>query len=279
MRIARFEHAGAVGWGVVEGDELRAVAGDLGFENVFVSATGDPADLVHRTTEALALDDVRLLSPTPRPSKVICIGLNYRAHAAESKLPVPSSPMIFAKFPSSICGPDDPIRLPPISQQVDWEVELAIVIGKRARHVSEDRSLDHVAGYTVGNDISARDLQVADGQFVRAKSFDSFCPLGPWITTVDELGAADDLGISLEVGGRTMQDSRTSDMVFGVRELVSFCSSIGTLHPGDVILSGTPQGTGFGQDPPTYLRAGDDVAATIEGIGTLRNPVRLDDHA
>lgn len=278
MRIARFEHAGQFRWGVVEGAELRVVGETAhGMRQLFGEHPTALANAAARASTVVPLEDAKLLPPVDEPSKIIGIGLNYRDHAAESNLPLPTSPMMFAKFPSSLVGASDAIVLPSISKEVDWEVELAIVIGREGRHLTEERALDHVVGYTVANDVSARDLQVADGQFVRAKSFDTFCPLGPWITTVDELDAADDLRISLDVGERTMQDSRTSEMVFGVRELVAFCSSVATLLPGDLILSGTPHGTGYGLDPQVYLAAGDEVTARIEGIGTLSNRVRSDD--
>lgn len=275
MQLARYQDRDRIGWGSVHGDEFRVLTDeDYSIEQLI----GDPpAALTKRAVDAsrvLNTTDVHLLPPVSRPSKVIGVGLNYRSHAAETNLTVHKEPLIFAKFPSSIIGSGQAILIPPESQQVDWEAELAIVIGRRARLVPESQALDYVAGYTVANDVTARDIQIADDQWVRAKSFDTFCPLGPWITTVDELGSAGDLNVSLRVGDRLMQDSRTSNMVFGVRQLVAFCSSVATLEAGDLILTGTPEGTGDGMRPQVFLRPGDEVAASIEGIGTLTNPVR-----
>jgi 5-carboxymethyl-2-hydroxymuconate isomerase len=201
------------------------------------------------------------------------VGLNYRDHAAEAGMAIPDTPLVFAKFPSSLTGPGAAIVLPDDSSQIDWEVELAVVIGSPARHVSEERALDVIAGYTVANDVSARDLQKSDGQFVRAKSYDTFCPVGPWLVTVDELGAADDLEIGLRLNGETLQHSRTSQLVFGVAEIIAFCSRVATLNPGDLILTGTPHGTGFGLDPQRFLSPGDEITAWVEGIGELTNRV------
>lgn len=272
MKIARCAFQGDVWWGEVLGDEVSLL---VRAAQAPVTELGSSAlsGLSLKRVATVGIDDVELLAPTPSPSKVICVGLNYRDHAEESGLDLPERPMIFAKYPSSICGPGASIVLPDESTEVDWEVELAIVVGRLSRDVAESASLRSVLGYTVSNDVSARDLQIADGQFVRAKSFDTFCPVGPWITTVDELGDAADLGIGLEVNSKSMQDSNTSEMVFSVPEIVSFCSRVATLNPGDLILTGTPAGTGFGLDPQEYLDSGDEVTAWIDGIGQLRNPV------
>lgn len=272
MKLARVAHKGSVWWGAVDGDGISLLAPDgqvsLGSWTVesLQSRASSPAGVV-------SLESVSLLAPVPSPSKVICVGLNYRDHAAESGLSIPESPLVFAKFPSSVVGPDAEIVLPEDTDEVDWEVELAVVIGRPSRHLTKENALEAVLGYTVAVDVSARDLQASDGQFVRAKSFDTFCPIGPWITTVDDLGAADDLGIGLRVNGETMQDSSTSELVFGVAEILTFCSRVATLNPGDLILTGTPSGTGFGFDPPRYLSAGDEIVAWVEGIGELANPV------
>lgn len=272
MKLARCGHEGVVWWGVVDGEEVSLVTpadhvpiGSWVSQRLEAMAT--------RPARRASLDDVSLLAPVPAPSKVICVGLNYRDHAAESGLDLPDRPLIFAKFPSSVVGPGAAIVLPEDSGEVDWEVELAVVIGTPSHGVPEISALGVIAGYTVANDISARDLQIADGQFVRAKSYDTFCPVGPWITTADELGGADDLAIGLSVNGETLQDSRTSELVFGVPEIVSFCSRVATLNPGDLILTGTPHGTGFGLDPKRYLRPGDEIVAWVDGIGELHNPI------
>lgn len=217
--------------------------------------------------------EVRLLAPL-MPGKIVAIGLNYMDHVREAKAEVPSRPLVFAKFPSSIVGPEHPIVVDPeLAERVDWEVELGVVIGRTASRVSPGRALEHVAGYTVANDVSARDVQFADGQWVRAKSFDSFCPLGPWIVTADEVPDPQSLGLRTRVNGETVQDSTTAEMVFDVCELIAFCSRSFTLEPGDVILTGTPWGVGEFMEPRRCLHPGDVVECEIDHVGTLRNPV------
>jgi 2-keto-4-pentenoate hydratase/2-oxohepta-3-ene-1,7-dioic acid hydratase in catechol pathway len=214
------------------------------------------------------------LGPPLRPGKIVAVGLNYRMHADESGVEAPTRPLIFAKFPSSVTGPSAPIVVDPgLAERVDWEVELAVVIGRRMRHVSEADALEHVFGYTVANDVSARDVQFSDGQWTRGKSFDTFCPLGPVVVTPDELGPVDDLRLTTRVNGELMQDDTTGSMIFGVPQLLSFCSRCFTLEPGDVVLTGTPDGCGEFMDPPRSLFPGDVVEAAIEGIGVLRNEV------
>jgi 2-keto-4-pentenoate hydratase/2-oxohepta-3-ene-1,7-dioic acid hydratase in catechol pathway len=217
---------------------------------------------------------IRLVAPVPRPRKVICIGLNYRDHAAEAGLPIPERPLFFSKFPTSVVGPGDAIEIPPGSVQVDYEAELGVVIGRRARMVSRERALDHVLGYTNVNDVSARDFQFADGQWQRGKSPDTFCPMGEAIVSPDEVGDPHNLAIRLRVNGKTLQDSRTDQLVFGVDVLISFLSQTITLEPGDLIATGTPPGVGFARKPPIFLQAGDEVEVEIEGLGILRNGVR-----
>jgi 2-keto-4-pentenoate hydratase/2-oxohepta-3-ene-1,7-dioic acid hydratase in catechol pathway len=186
----------------------------------------------------------------------------------------PARPLVFAKFPSSVIGPGEPIRIDrSLTQRVDWEVELAVVVGRRMRDVPEGDALAHVFGYTVGNDVSARDLQFGDGQWVRGKSLDTFCPLGPVVVTADELPDPQALGLRTRVNGETVQDSNTSEMVFGVAELLSFCSRSFTLEPGDVVLTGTPWGCGEFMDPKRSLQHGDVVEVEVDGIGVLRNEV------
>lgn len=272
MKLARCTHQGVVWWGAVDNNDVTLLAPDAGVSLGSWTA-GALEGALRRPAGVVGLAEVGLLAPVPTPSKVICVGLNYRDHAKESGMAIPEKPVIFAKFPSSVTGPGAAIVLPEDSNEIDWEVELAIVIGSPTRHVSAADALDAVLGYTVSVDVSARDLQVADGQFVRAKSYDTFCPIGPWLTTADELGDAGDLGIGLKVNGETLQDSRTSELVFGVKEIVAFCSRVATLNPGDLILTGTPSGTGFGLDPQRYLKAGDEVTAWVQGIGEITNPV------
>lgn len=208
------------------------------------------------------------------PGNVICIGLNYKEHAMESNAPLPKQPVMFAKWTSAIIGPGDPIVLPPDTVEVDYEAELAVVIGQKCRSVTADQALDYVAGYTCMNDVSARDFQRGDGQWVRAKSQDTFGPLGPCLVTRDEIPDPQALGIRCILNGQTLQDSNTGDMIFNIRELIAFISRGITLHPGDVISTGTPQGVGFARKPPIFLKAGDQVVIEIDGIGQLSNPVK-----
>jgi 2-keto-4-pentenoate hydratase/2-oxohepta-3-ene-1,7-dioic acid hydratase in catechol pathway len=215
----------------------------------------------------------RLLAPV-EPGKIVAIGLNYMDHIRESGVEPPKVPLVFAKFPSSVTGPADPIRIPrELAQRVDWEVELAVVIGSRARDVGPEEALGHVDGYTVANDVSARDLQFSDGQWVRGKSLDTFCPLGPVLVTADEIPDPQALRLTTRVNGELMQDATTDLMVFDVATLISFCSRSFTLEPGDVLLTGTPWGCGEFMEPRRSLAPGDVVECEIEGIGALRNPV------
>jgi 2-keto-4-pentenoate hydratase/2-oxohepta-3-ene-1,7-dioic acid hydratase in catechol pathway len=219
--------------------------------------------------------DARLLAPLS-PGKVVAIGLNYKDHIAETGLATPERPLIFAKFPSSVIGPDAAIRIDPdVTERVDWEVELCAIVGRRMRRVPESEALDHVFGYTVGNDVSARDVQFGDGQWVRGKSLDTFCPLGPCVVTADEIPDPQDVRLKTRVNGETMQDASTAAMVFGVAELLSYCSRSFTLEPGDVLMTGTPWGCGEFMEPKRSLAGGDVVEVKAEGIGVLRNPVEL----
>ena len=213
-----------------------------------------------------------LLAPVPRPGKIVCVGLNYHDHAEEQGEDPPDRPLLFAKAPTSVTDPGKPIVHPPEVDQVDYEVELAVVMGRTAHRVSADDARDYVAGYTVCNDVSARDAQFADEQFFRGKSYDTFAPLGP--TLVAE-GALDPgkLAVECRVDGEVLQESSTAEFIFGVEELVEYISHAMTLRPGDVISTGTPGGVGIFRDPPRLLEPGDTVAVEVEGIGTLRNPV------
>lgn len=215
----------------------------------------------------------RLVAPL-RPGKIVAIGLNYLDHIREAGVDAPTQPLVFAKFPSSVIGPEDEIVVDAaIAERVDWEVELAAVIGRRLRDVSVDEALDGVFGYTVANDVSARDVQFGDGQWVRGKSLDTFCPVGPSIVTADEIADPQALALTTRVNGETVQDSNTSEMVFGVAELIAFCSRSFTLEPGDLLLTGTPWGCGEFMDPVRSLHPGDVVETEVERIGVLRNPV------
>jgi 2-keto-4-pentenoate hydratase/2-oxohepta-3-ene-1,7-dioic acid hydratase in catechol pathway len=227
--------------------------------------------------EGLALDALSLLSPVPRPPKIVAIGLNYHAHAIEQGVDPPAEPLIFAKFPTSVVGHRASIRWDPaLTGQVDYEVELAVVIGRTARRVSPSEALSHVLGYTCGNDVSARDLQFGDKQWVRGKSLDTFGPLGPVLVTPDEIPDPQALGLRCLVNGEVLQESTTADMIFGVAELIAYSSAAFTLEPGDVIMTGTPPGVGVFRDPQRFLRNGDEVAIEIEGIGVLENTCQVD---
>ena len=219
-------------------------------------------------------DSVRLGPCVGGVGKIMCIGLNYSDHAAETGAKVPSEPILFMKATSALCGPNDPTLLPRGSEKTDWEVELAVVIGTRAKYVSEAQALSHVAGYAVMNDISERAYQAErQGQWTKGKSCDTFGPLGPWLVTRDEVKDPQDLKMWLKVNGQTMQDGATTTMVYGVAHLVSYLSHFMTLHPGDVISTGTPPGVGLGMKPPRYLKAGDVVELGVEGLGQQRQAV------
>jgi len=216
---------------------------------------------------------VRLIAPVPRPGKVICIGLNYRDHAAESKMAIPERPLVFSKFPTSVCGPGDTVRIPRGCEQLDYEAELGVVVGKRARDVAVADGLEHVLGYVNLNDVSARDFQFADGQWQRGKSCDTFAPMGEYVATREEIADPHRLRIRLRLNGDTMQDSSTDQLIFRVPELIASLSEAFTLEPGDVIATGTPPGVGFARKPPVWLKAGDRVEVEIEGLGVLVNSI------
>lgn len=215
--------------------------------------------------------DVRIGPPIKRPSKLICVGLNYLLHAKESGMEVPTQPILFMKATSSISGPFDPIIIPKGSQATDWEVELAVVIGKKATYVSEEDAMDYVAGYVLHNDVSERDFQLRHGgQWVKGKSADNFAPLGPYLVTKDEVDDPHNLRLWLKLNGKTLQDSNTSDLVFNVPQLVSYISQYMSLLPGDIISTGTPAGVGMGFNPPVYLKEGDVVELGIDGLGSSK---------
>ncbi len=259
MKIVRYVHRGREGVGVVSNGTIVPAGAE-----VFAPIPGgDP----------IPLSAVRLLSPVGPGAKIICIGRNYADHAAEDGAAVPDAPLIFAKLPNSLVGPGDRIVVPPISEQVDFEAELGVVIGTRARAVPSTRAREHILGYTCVNDVSARDLQLGDQQWTRGKSLDTFCPVGPWIVTPDEIPDPTALSIRCLLNGDVMQDASTADMVFDVDSLISFITQGITLEPGDLIATGTPAGVGFLRQPPRYLTPGDIVRVEIEHIGYLENPV------
>ena len=212
--------------------------------------------------------NIRIGPPISRPSKIVCVGLNYAKHAAESGMDIPSEPVLFFKSSSAITGPFDPIIIPKNSTKTDWEVELAVVIGKKASYITKKNALKHVAGYVLHNDVSEREFQIERlGQWVKGKSCDSFAPLGPFIATTDEISNPNNLNLWLKVNGKEMQNSNTSDFIFDVEEVVSYISQFMTLLPGDIISTGTPFGVGLGLNPPKYLKDGDVVELGIDGLG------------
>jgi 2-keto-4-pentenoate hydratase/2-oxohepta-3-ene-1,7-dioic acid hydratase in catechol pathway len=280
MKLLRYGEAGAEKPGLLDDDgvirDLSAHVADVGGEAL------DPASLA-----ALARLDVKALPAvvgTPRigpcvanVGKFICIGLNYADHAAESGMAVPSEPVVFMKASSAIVGPDDDLLIPRGSEKTDWEVELGVVIGKRAKYVREADALDHVAGYCVAHDVSERAFQIErQGQWTKGKSCDTFGPVGPWLVTKDEVADPQNLGMWLRVNGETMQNGSTKTMVYGVAYLVSYLSQFMSLMPGDIISTGTPPGVGMGMKPPRYLKAGDVVELGIEGLGIQKQNVKAD---
>ena len=219
-------------------------------------------------------DDTRLGPPIARPSKIVCVGLNYAKHAAESGMTVPKEPVLFFKATSSIIGPNDPVMLPKNSTKVDWEVELAVVIGKKASYVSEEEAMDHIAGYLLHNDVSERAFQLErEGQWVKGKSCDTFAPIGPYLVTKSEIADPHNLDLWLKLNGETLQHSNTSDFIFDLPQVVSYISQFMTLLPGDIISTGTPFGVGLGFNPPKYLKAGDVMELGIDGLGVSRQEV------
>ena len=268
MKIAQFyDQEKYIRLGLVENNELRPL-----------DFTGDMVDFITSGQRPLVKDetlDLETLSWAPavsRPTKIIAIGLNYQDHAEEGKAELPKTPLVFAKFPNSLAAHRQPICWDAgVTKKVDFEAELAVIIGKRVSCCPESEAGEAIFGYSCANDVSARDLQFGDGQWVRGKSLDTFCPLGPWIVTADEISHPQNLDISCQVNGVTMQSSNTRRMIFSVAFLVSFLSRHFTLLPGDVILTGTPSGVGVFREPSVYLRDGDEVSISIEKIGTLVN--------
>lgn len=231
------------------------------------------ADQASRRPDAVTVGDVSLLAPIPDPQKIICIGLNYKDHAEESGAKIPTEPVVFNKFPTAATGHDTPILLPSVSDEVDYEAELVVVIGKAGRNISEAAAMEHVAGYTNGHDVSGRDWQIKkDGkQWLLGKTFDTFAPMGPALVTKDEIADPHNLRIRFRLNGETMQDSTTSQMIFRVEQLIAYVSQVCTLQVGDVIFTGTPPGVGFARKPPVFLKPADVCEVEIEGLGILRN--------
>jgi acylpyruvate hydrolase len=268
MRLVTFQAPGrAAEAGIVDGKNVIGLGKDM----LAVISEGTPA-AIHEG-QVFALSSVKLMAPVPRPPKLICVGLNYKDHAREAGLEIPKVPAIFSKFSNVVIGPDEPIVLPKISTRPDYEGEFAFIIGPGGRAIPKSRALEHVFGYTIVNDVSARDFQMAISQWLMGKTFDTFAPMGPWIVTRDEIADPHVLDLSTIINGEILQKSNTRELIFGVSELVEFISSVVTLEPGDVVSTGTPAGVGFARKPPRYLRPGDEVTVRVQGIGELRNPV------
>ena len=238
-----------------------------------VAADGLASRGADGTSGVFAAGDIVLGPPVPDPEKIICLGLNYKEHAAEASLEAPPAPMLFAKFRNSLIGQDAPVVLPRASEEVDYEGELAVVIGKRCKEVAEEDTIEYVAGYMAFNDVSARDLQLQTSQWMAGKAIDTFAPCGPALVTADEIEDVQDLELRTRVNGETVQQANTSMMIFPVRETIAFISKLMTLEPGDIIATGTPSGVGFKRNPPLLLGEGDVVEVEIDGLGVLHNPV------
>lgn len=281
MKLVTYGESGQERIGAVVGDEIvDLMSADASLPGTLLCVLeADAFETVSRAVESgggarTPLDDARLASPLPRPPKIVCVGLNYLDHATEQNVPLPEHPLLFSKANSSVVGPYDDVVLPAESEQVDYEVELAVVIGRTATAVPEADAYDYIAGYTVANDVSARDIQFRQQQWHQGKSYDTFCPMGPWLVTKDEIPDPNALAVKLTLNGEVLQDSNTDNLIFNVPALVSRISSAMTLLPGDVISTGTPAGVGVFRDPKILLKAGDYMETYVEGIGTLKNHVR-----
>lgn len=269
MKIVKINHISGIRWGYLINDqEVGLLAADfaldqLATEREFVSA------------ERIPLESVALLAPTVPAPKIICIGKNYADHAAEMGGEVPELPIVFSKYPNALNAPFGNVVLPAISNQVDYEAELVVVIGRSGKHIAREAAMDHILGYTCGNDISARDWQKGrpGGQWLVGKSFDTFAPVGPWITTADEISEPGNLDVELRLNGVTMQQANTNLLIYPIPDLVSYLSQFFTLDVGDLIFTGTPAGVGAGRNPPLFLKPNDEVEVSIEGLGSIKNRI------
>jgi 2-keto-4-pentenoate hydratase/2-oxohepta-3-ene-1,7-dioic acid hydratase in catechol pathway len=267
MKLVTFRRAGAAPEaGIVAGDKVQSLG-----TNMLAAIGAGKAPVA--SGPSYDLSQVTLLAPIPRPPKLICVGLNYRDHAAETKMEIPTVPTIFCKFPNVVIGPGEPIVLPKVSAKPDYEAEFAFVIGPGGRNIPAARAMEHVFGYTLVNDVSARDYQMMTSQWIMGKTFDTFAPMGPWIVTADEISDPHALDIWLDIDGERLQHSNTRELIFKIPALIEFISSVVTLEPGDVVSTGTPAGVGFIRKPPRFLKAGDEVVVGVQGVGELRNPV------
>jgi len=294
MRLVTYESNGNWRAGIIVDEDvvdssIAATAADIDFDSDWISnrqiiqlnakqqsrferAAWDVANARNSDLDVFPIENARLGPPIPDPDKIICLGLNYRSHAEEAGLAVPKVPLLFGKYRNTLNGPTSPIVLPSMSAEIDYEGELAVVIGKRGKDISVASALEHVAGYMALNDVSARDLQMRTGQWLSGKTLDTFAPCGPTLV-INEINYPQNLNISTRVNGQTLQQSNTRYMIFSVAETIAYISQLMTLEVGDIIATGTPEGVGFKRNPPIFLRDGDVVEVEIEGIGTLKNPV------
>ncbi len=280
MRFVTFEIGGHAHPGVLSGDSVIDLS-SAGYSSL-IDLIGHGAMGSSQIEKLMAepprgsqapLSSVKLLAPIPRPCKLICVGLNYLDHAKETGAEVPKVPTIFNKFATAVIGPGENVVLPKVSKAPDFEAELAFVIGRGGRHIAAENWTDHVFGYTILNDVTARDYQRATSQWLMGKTFDTFAPMGPWVVSADEIADPHNLDIQLEIDGELMQDSNTRELIFKIPDLIAFLSSVFTLEPGDVVSTGTPAGVGFTRKPPRFLRPGEEMAVKVEGIGELRNRI------
>lgn len=281
MRFVTFQRNGSAEPGVLSGKDVVSIR-NAGFPTL-LSVIAGGFDALRRVEswlnskqpaeDVIPLAQARLLAPIPRPPKIICVGLNYRDHAIESKMEIPKVPTIFSKYATSVIGPSEEIVLPKLSSKPDYEAEFAVIIGKGGRHIPGARWQEHVFGYTNLNDVSARDYQMATTQWTIGKTFDTFAPMGPAIVTADEVPDPHALDIQMIINGEVLQSSNTSNLIFKIPDLIEYLSGVFTLEAGDVISTGTPSGVGFSKNPPRWLRPGDDVIVRISGLGDLRNRV------
>jgi 2-keto-4-pentenoate hydratase/2-oxohepta-3-ene-1,7-dioic acid hydratase in catechol pathway len=270
VRLVTFEVDGSAGVGVYRDGGLL----DTGYVSMLDLIVDAERGLEQAATASRQVSADRILAPIPRPPKILCSGINYASHADENPDAVmPTEPFFFSKLPSAVIGPGEPIVIPTEETKTDYEVELALVIGARGKRISEDAALDYVFGWTILNDVSARDVQFKDNQLTLGKGPDTFSPLGPELVTADEIGDWSTLRVSTTLNGETMQDSRCSEMLFSPARLIEFASALVTLEPGDVVTTGTPAGVGLFRDPPVYMKPGDEVTVSVDRIGGLTNPV------
>jgi 2-keto-4-pentenoate hydratase/2-oxohepta-3-ene-1,7-dioic acid hydratase in catechol pathway len=281
MKLVTFTQNGAARLGVLRDDgivDLNQANPKLPSDMLSFLRAGDSLKMltqkaVQQAKQTIPLASVKLLAPIPNPGKILCIGLNYSDHAAEAGLPLPKFPVVFAKYSNTVTNPGDPIVLPHVSNEVDYEAELGFVIGKRGRYISEADAMQYVAGYLPINDVSARDYQNRTSQWTMGKTFDTFAPMGPALVTADEVPDPHNLNIRLTIGNEVLQNSNTNKLIFGIPKLVASLSEVMTLEPGDVVSTGTPPGVGSARKRPRFLKAGDVVSIEIERLGTLINPV------